>query len=66
MVIKEYKAFSSGFELVKQNRFTKISERSKEKYPPQPKKFLDLQIILGKMRGVLTKFCEVIWLSFAN
>ena len=37
---------TSGFELVKQNRFAKISERSKEKDPPQPKKFLDLPIIL--------------------
>ena len=36
----------SGFELVKQNQFAKISERSEEKDPPQAKKFLDLQIIL--------------------
>ena len=57
---------STGFKLVKQNWFAKISEHSKEKDPPQPKKFLDLQIILWKIRGVLTKFCEAIWLSFAN
>ena len=37
---------SPGFELVKQNQFAKISERSEEKDPPQAKKFLDLQIIL--------------------
>ena len=36
----------SGFELVKQNQFTKISKHSEEKDLPQAKKFLDLQIIL--------------------
>ena len=37
------------FKLVKQNQFTKISERSEEEDLPQGKKFLDLQIILRKM-----------------
>ena len=37
---------SSGFELVKQNRFTKISECSEEKDSLQAKNVLDLQIIL--------------------
>ena len=36
----------AGFKLVKQNQFTKISERSEKKDLPQVKKFLDLQIIL--------------------
>ena len=36
----------TGFKLVKQNQFTKISERSEEEDLPQGKKFLDLQIIL--------------------
>ena len=27
----------------------------------QAKKFLDLRIILWKMEGVLTNFCELIW-----
>ena len=56
----------SGFELVKQNQFAKISECSEEKDSPQAKNVLDLQIILSKMQRVLTKFREVIWLSFAN
>ena len=42
----------TGFKLVKQNQFAKISERSEEKDLPQGKKFLDLQIILRKMRRV--------------
>ena len=36
----------TGFELVKQNRFAKISERNKEKGPVPVKNFLDLRIIL--------------------
>ena len=56
----------TGFELVKQNLFTKISECSEEKNPLQANNVLDLQITLWKMQRVLTKFCKVIWLSFAN
>ena len=37
-----YSAITSRFELVKQNRFTKISERNKKKDPKQAKNFLDL------------------------
>ena len=52
---------STGFELVKQNRFAKIFECSKEEDLPR-EFFLDLQIILWKMQRVLTnlvKFCEL-------
>ena len=51
----------SGFELVKQNRFAKNSERSEEISPAQAKNVLDMRIILWKMQRVLTKFCEFIW-----
>ena len=51
----------AGFELVKQNRLTKNSERSEEIGPTQAKKILDLRIILWKMERVLTNFCELIW-----
>ena len=44
----------AGFELVKQNRLTKNSERSEEIGPTQAKKILDLRIILWKMERVLT------------
>ena len=56
--INAKKLWDSVFELDKQNQFAKNSERSKEK---GPKNFLDLRIILWKMRRVLTKFCELIW-----
>ena len=49
---------SPVFELDRQNRFAKNSECSKEK---GLKDFLDLRIILWKMRKVLTKFRELIW-----
>ena len=55
-----------GFELVKQNWFTKVFQRSKEKGLLQAKNFLDLKIILWKMQRVLTKFCKLIWLSLIN
>ena len=46
------------FEFDKQNRFKKNSKHSEEK---GPKNFLDLWIILWKMRRVLTRFCKLIW-----
>ena len=49
----------SGFKLVKQNRFAKKSKGSKEIGPTQVKKFLDLRIILWKMKRVLTNFYEL-------
>ena len=51
----------SGFELVKQNQFTKNSEHSEEIGPMQTKIFLDLRIILWKMERVLTNFWKLIW-----
>ena len=53
-------------QISKKNRFAKISKCSEKKSPSQTKDFLDLQIILLKMQRVVTKFCELIWLSFAN
>ena len=47
----------SGFKLVKQNQFAK--KGSKEIGPTQVKKFLDLRIILWKMKRVLTNFYEL-------
>ena len=41
-----YVCMYAGFELVKQNRFAKNSERSEEIGPAQAKIFLDLRIIL--------------------
>ena len=38
--------YPTGFDVAKQNRFAKISERSEEKSLSQTKSFLDLQIIL--------------------
>ena len=54
-------ALNAGFELVKQNQFAKNPECSKEIGPTQAKNFLDLRIILWKMKRVLTNFCELIW-----
>ena len=54
--------YRAGFELLKQDRFAKNSERSEEIDPVQAKHFLlNLRIILWKMQRVLTKFCELIW-----
>ena len=41
-----YVCMYAGFELVKQNRFAKNSERSEEIGPALTKTFLDLRIIL--------------------
>ena len=49
---------TSVYELDKQNRFAKTPSVARKK---APKIFLDLRIILWKMRRVLTKFCELIW-----
>ena len=54
-------ALNAGLELVKQNQFAKNPECSKEIGPTQAKIFLDLRIILWKMKRVLTNFCELIW-----
>ena len=35
----------------------------RKKFPLQTNKFLDLRIPLWKMGSVLTKFCELIWIS---
>ena len=51
---------NTGLKLVKQNQFTKNSERSKEIGSTQVKNFLNLGIILWKMRRVLIKFCKLI------
>ena len=64
IILKTYTIFS-GFEFAKQNHFAN-SKRNKKKGLPHVKIFLDLWIILWKMRRVLTNFYKVIWLCFAN
>ena len=49
MELQEKEAQKAGLELLKQNRFAKISERSKEKFLMQAKHFLDLLKVLKKV-----------------
>ena len=49
MELQEKEAQKAGFELLKQNRFAKISERSKEKFLLQAKHFLDLLKVFKKV-----------------
>ena len=66
-IFKNDDEYNTGFKFVKQNWLAKISEcREEGKRPTGGKNVLDLQIILWKMRRVLTKFCKETWLSFAN
>ena len=60
-----FSVMKTGFELVKQNDFQKFLRETRKKVQSRRKSFLDLWIILWKMRRVLN-FCKLIWLSFAN
>ena len=56
----------AGFELVKQNRFAKIYRRSVEKGLAQSKNVFGFANHFMKNAKSFDKFCELIWLSFAN
>ena len=58
--------YKSGLELVKENRFGKFFKQIEEKGPQHTKIFLDLRVILRKMRRVLTKFFILIWLKLVS
>ena len=57
--------YITGVELVKQNRFAKISEGNKEKGPEQAKVFFGSTNHFMK-NGRVLNFCKLIWLRFAN